>query len=82
MYSYLRKYAMELGVGSDQQLEACRKELNIPDTRVSAKPVPVAKTDGGGNPFIDSGSSRNIILIIAGTALVLALLVFVVLLLV
>jgi len=74
VYSHLRKYAGELGVVSEEQLEACRKELGIPESRFSTKPVPVDKADG-------SGSKRTTVLIVAGTALALALVALAVLLL-
>ncbi len=73
-YSHLRKYAGELGVGSKEQLEACREELGIPGTRFSTKPAPADEPAG-------SGSKRTIVLIVAVVSLVLALLALAVLLL-
>lgn len=73
-YSHLRKYAGELGVGSKEQLEACREELGIPDTRFSTKPALADEPAG-------SGSKRTIVLIVAVASLVLALLALAVLLL-
>lgn len=81
VYSHLRKYAGELGVASEEQLEACRKELGIPDSRFSTKPAPVEQSAGGGKPLNTSGSKRVTVLIVAGTALVLALVALAVLLL-
>jgi len=81
VYSHLRKYAEALGVGSNEELELCRKELGTPDTSFSAKAVPADETPESSKPLNSSGSKRTVVLIAIGTALVLASLALVLLLL-
>ncbi|MBN1929797.1 MAG: helix-turn-helix domain-containing protein [Chlorobiaceae bacterium] len=74
VYSSLRKYAEALGVGTEEQLAACRKELGVPDTRFSTKPAPADEHAVSGKPPLPSVSKRTIVLLAGGVALVLALL--------
>lgn len=64
LFSCLRQYAGELGVGSDLLLEECRRELGIPETRFSLHPTtsPVAEgaTESGKGASLKRG--RRLIL--------------------
>jgi cytoskeletal protein RodZ len=70
VFSYIRKYADELGVGNEAQLEQCRRELGIPGTHFSVRPA-----EGAGSSPETGGKGRKVQLIV-GAALILVIAIF------
>ncbi|HWQ26950.1 MAG TPA: helix-turn-helix transcriptional regulator [Chlorobaculum sp.] len=75
VFSYIRKYADELGVGNEAQLEQCRRELGIPGTHFSARPVAAAPAEGAGSSPETGGQGRKVQLIV-GAAVILVIAIF------
>ena len=68
VYSYLKKYASEVGVGDDALLEASRKELGIPASRFSTRPPAEAATPGSQSTTPSSkGSGRKVLIVVVVT---------------
>jgi len=68
VFSYLKKYAAELGVGDDALLEASRKELGIPASRFSTRPSAQAVTPGSRDVAPSSKGNGRRVLVVAVAA--------------
>ncbi|NTW55059.1 MAG: helix-turn-helix domain-containing protein [Chlorobaculum sp.] len=68
VFSYLKKYAAELGIGDDALLEASRNELGIPVSRLSARPPAQAVTPGSQDAAPSSKSNGRKALVVAVAA--------------
>jgi cytoskeletal protein RodZ len=79
VFSYLKKYAAELGVGDDALLEASRNELGIPASRLSARPPASAVTPGSQDSRDATPASKGkgrkalIVAVAAATAILIGL---------
>jgi cytoskeletal protein RodZ len=73
IYSYLKKYAAELGVGDDVLLDACRNELGIPAANFSVPPpaVVVSETPRNSGPAPQGKGRRRLIVAAVTVAAIL-----------
>ncbi len=74
VFSYLRKYAVEIGIGDESLLESCRQELQLPQAgRLDVAPAPVASGPRAGRriPVL-----RILLALAAIVALLLSILYF------
>ena len=72
VFSYIRKYADELGVGSEAQFEQCRRELGIPGTHYTTRPAAGA----GSSPATGGQGRKAIVIVAAAVILVIAFFLF------
>jgi cytoskeletal protein RodZ len=77
VYSYIRKYAEELGVGDEAQFEKYRRELGIPGAHFTVRPSAKAPAEGAGSSPATGRRGRKVPVIIAAVlVLVIALFLF------
>jgi cytoskeletal protein RodZ len=79
VFSYIRKYADELGIGNEAQFEQCRRELGIPGTRFASKPIAATPTEGAGDSSSRTGGKGRKVLVIAAAVIVVTVGVIVIL---
>lgn len=76
VHSYLKKYAVELGVGDDALLDSCRKELGIAASNFSIPPPAQVVSDSprqSGAAAQGMGRGRVIVIAAAVVAILIAL---------
>jgi cytoskeletal protein RodZ len=74
VFSYLKKYANELGVGDDTLLEACRNELQVPVSNFSVPPtaqVVMENTTGSALEPQGHGKKKMIVALVITAAVIL-----------
>lgn len=72
IYSHLKKYAEELGIGDNALLEACRKELGISAPSFSVPPTAQVVMDNPKEPAPrPKGKSRRWLIVVATVAAVI-----------
>ena len=72
VFSYIRKYADELGVGNEVQFEQCRRELGIPGAHFTARPAAAA----GSSPATGGRGRKVLVIVAAVVILVIAIFLF------
>ncbi|NTU67664.1 MAG: helix-turn-helix domain-containing protein [Chlorobiaceae bacterium] len=72
VFSYLRKYATELGVGDESLLASCRKELLLPESRHSGS----TSTQDAAPRAGGSGGRRKLLIFSSLIILLLAIMLF------
>ncbi|HWR01057.1 MAG TPA: helix-turn-helix transcriptional regulator [Chlorobaculum sp.] len=70
VFSYIRKYADELGVGNEEQFKKCREELGIPGTNYSLNPSRSAAADTPVDYSAPKGFQGREVLVIAAVVII------------
>ena len=70
VFSYIRKYADELGVGNEEQFKKCREELGIPGSNYSLKPSQSTAPDAAGDSSAPKGFTGRKALVIAAAVII------------
>ncbi|NTW51287.1 MAG: hypothetical protein HGB22_01665 [Chlorobiaceae bacterium] len=70
VFSYIRKYADELGIGNETQFRQCRQELGIPLANYSVKPSPPTMPSAAGDSVPQAARSWRKVLVIAAALLI------------